>query len=141
MSMAFPKILVTRLFQLIDNRQFTEAQRQLQRLKETIEKTDWNHGYYRALVGLYLAGKANGSNYTFLSTIKDENVETLMEHRNDFQSHVHRRFHDNFDRGYFQAWSDYTNLLIGTRKEQIVSSDPAGQTRIVQYSESVKKVA
>ena len=138
--MAFPKILVTRLFQLIDNRQFTEAQRQLQRLKETIEKTDWNHGYYRALVGLYLAGKANGNNYTFLSTIKDENVETLMKHRNDFQNHVHRRFHDNFDRGYFQAWSDYTNLLIGTRKEREVISDSDGQTRIVQYSDSSKEV-
>jgi len=139
--MTFPKILVTRLFQLINNRQFTEAQRQLQRLKEAIEKTDWNHGYYRALVGLYLAGKANGNNYTFLSSVQDENISILMKHRDDFQSHVHRRFHDSFDRGFFSAWSDYTNLLIETLKEQRANSNPAGQTRIVQYSESIKKAA
>jgi hypothetical protein len=137
--MVFPKVIVTRLFQLINNRQFTEAQRQLQRLKATIEKTDWNHGYYRALVGLYLAGKTNGNNYTFLSSIQDRNFSTLMKHRDDFQSHIHRRFHDNFDRGFFSAWTDYTNLLIETMKEQKINSDPEGQTRIIHYSESVKK--
>jgi hypothetical protein len=139
--MAFPKVLVTRLFQLINNRQFTEAQRQLHRLKEAIEKTEWNHGYYRALVGLFLAGKTNGSNYTFFSVIREGGIAALLEYREDFQRHIHRRFHDNYDRGFFSAWCDYTNLLIETLKNEDVHSNSAGQTRIVQYSESVKEVA
>lgn len=139
--MSFPSTLVTSFFQLVNNRQFTEAQRQLQRLKEKIQRTEWNHGYYRALVGLYLAGKANGNNYTFLSSLKTEDTEILERHKNDFLRHVHRRFHDDFDRGFFSAWSDYTRLLIATRKEQRSKTDSAGQTTIIQYSESIKKAA
>lgn len=139
--MSFPSTLVTSFFQLVNNRQFTEAQRQLQRLKEKIQRTEWNHGYYRALVGLYLAGKANGNNYTFLSSLKTEDTEILERHRNDFLRHVHRRFHDDFDRGFFSAWSDYTRLLIATRKEHKSKTDSAGQTTIIQYSESIKEAA
>ncbi|MCK4933716.1 hypothetical protein KAS06_03505 [Candidatus Bathyarchaeota archaeon] len=136
--MAFPKTLVTRFFQLINNRQFTEAQRQLQRLKEEIQRTEWNNGYYRALAGLYHAGKGNGNNNTFLSTLKEENVEALEQHKNDFLKHIHKRFHDDFDRGFFSAWSDYTRLLIEVRREQKPEVESSGQTSIIQYS-SVKE--
>lgn len=139
--MSFPSTFVTRFFQLVNNRQFTEAQRQLQRLKEKIQRTEWNHGYYRALMGLYLAGKSNGNNYTFLSRLKTEDIEILERHRNDFLRHVHRRFHSDFDRGFFSAWSDYTRLLITIRKEQESTTDSPSQTSIIQYSESIKKAA
>jgi len=114
--MAFPKALTTRYFQLITNRQFTEAQRELQRIKEQIKKTEWNHGYYRALKGMLLAQKHNGNPYTLLQNLNTNDKTTLKQHKQEFQKHVQNRFRDDYDRGYFSAWHDYTRLLIKTQE-------------------------
>ena len=115
--MAFPKALTTRYFQLITNRQFTEAQRELQRIKEQIKKTEWNHGYYRALKGMLLAQKHNGNPYTLLQNLNTNDKTTLKHHKQEFQKHIQNRFHDDYDRGYFSAWHDYTRLLIKTQEQ------------------------
>ena len=136
--MAFPKALVTRFFQLNGNRQFAEAERELKRLKARITRTEWNLGYYRALRGMLLARKANGNQYTFLSNINPEDRETLEQHRKAFLRHVQSRFHDEFDRGFFSAWSDYMLLLINSVEEHKPEMDPEGQTNITQYVEPIQ---
>ena len=57
--MPIPQALVSRYFQLIVSRQFTEAERELERVKQKMQKTDWNRGYFRALYGMYLSRKNN----------------------------------------------------------------------------------
>lgn len=65
--MPIPSALVTRFFQLLVNRQFSEAERELERLKQKMQKTEWNRGYFRALYGMFLSRKANGDSYAFFS--------------------------------------------------------------------------
>jgi hypothetical protein len=65
--MPIPSALVTRFFQLLVNRQFSEAERELERLKQKMQKTEWNRGYFRALYGMFLSRKANGDSYALFS--------------------------------------------------------------------------
>ncbi len=137
--MAFPKAFVTRFFQLISSRQLTEAQRELQRLKEKMQKTKWDYGYYRALHGMLLTSKANGNQYSFLSATNLDGRAELEQHREEFGKHVQNRFHDDFDRGFFSAWFDYMRLLVETLSESQAEESLGEQTSLVQYADSTRE--
>lgn len=138
--MAFPKVLTTRYFQLITSRQFTQAKRELERIKQQIKKTEWNKGYYRALRGMLLAQKQNGNSYTLLQNLNTSDEVVLKKHKHDFRKHTQNRFHDDYDRGYFSAWHDYTRLLIKIHEETQPppTSDQINlekQTNLAHYTE------
>jgi hypothetical protein len=103
--------LVTRFFQLLVNRQFTEAERELERLKQKMQKTEWNRGYFRALYGMFLSRKANGDPYAFFSKVDLNDKPALHGYRREFLDHVRNRFHGDFDRGFFSAWADCMRVL------------------------------
>ncbi|UCE95364.1 MAG: hypothetical protein JSV51_06445 [Candidatus Bathyarchaeota archaeon] len=137
----FPQALTIRYFQLVNNRQLTEAQRQLQRIKQKARKTQWDDGYCEALQGLLLAQKTNGNQYTFLQNLNSKDITTIRQHREDFLKHVNNRFQEDYDRGFFSAWADYTQLLIKTIIDSTSGNDVEGQTSIIQYAESTRKPA
>jgi hypothetical protein len=109
--MPIPSALVTRFFQLLVNRQFTEAERELERLKQKMQKTEWNRGYFRALYGMFLSRKANGDSYAFLSKLDLDDKRALHGYRREFLDHVRNRLHGDFDRGFFSAWADCMRVL------------------------------
>jgi len=102
---------VTRFFQLAAKRQFAEAERVLERLKERIQKTRWNKGYFRALQGILLAQKSNNDRYAFLSNMHPTTEEELRNHRREFLRHAKDKLHADYDRGFFSAWADYMRVL------------------------------
>ena len=120
--MPISQALVTRYFQLVVNRQFTEATRELERLKQKMHKTEWNRGYFRALYGMYLSRKTNGDVYAFFSKLDLTDKEALHGYRREFLDHMKNGLHGDFDRGYFSAWADCMRIL--TRME-----DPAPTKR------------
>lgn len=109
--MPISQALVTRYFQLIVNRQFTEATRELERLKQKMHKTEWNRGYFRALYGMYLSRKTTGDAYAFFSKLDLGDKETLHGYRREFLDHMRNGLHGDFDRGYFSAWADCMRIL------------------------------
>jgi hypothetical protein len=106
-----PQALVTRYFQLLVNRQFTEAQRELELLKQKMQKTEWNRGYFRALYGMYLAHRNHDDGYSLFSKIDLSDKEALHAYRREFLSHTKNGLHADFDRGYFSAWADCMRIL------------------------------
>jgi hypothetical protein len=108
--MPIPKALVTRYFQLIANRQFTEAQREMERIKQKMQKTEWNRGYFRALFGMYLSHKTSNDT-TLFSKLDLTDKATLNQYRHEFTEHTKNGLHGDFDRGYFSAWSDCMRTL------------------------------
>jgi len=104
-----------------------------------LEEKEWNHGYYRALSGMLLAKKTNGNQYTFIQNFNQNSKADVEQYRNEFSERVRSRFHDDFDRGFFSAWSDYTRLLIKTIDESKPETDIEGQTSIIHYSETTRK--
>jgi hypothetical protein len=110
--MPVPSALVTRYFQLLVNRQFAEAQRELERVKQKMHKTEWNRGYFRALYGMLLARRSNNNDsYAFLSKMDLSDREALHGYRREFLDHVKNRLHGDFDRGFFSAWADCMRVL------------------------------
>jgi hypothetical protein len=114
--MPISQALVTRYFQLIVNRQFAEAERELERVKQKMQKTEWNRGYFRALYGMYLTRKNNSADdYAFFSRIDITDKVALNNYRKEFLAHMGNGLHGDFDRGYFSAWADCMRIL--TRME------------------------
>jgi len=104
--------MVTRFFQLILNKQFAEAERELERIKQKMHKTEWNRGYFRALYGMLLVRRSNNSDsYAFFAKIDLNDKENLQVYRREFLEHVRNRLHGEFDRGYFAAWADFTRVV------------------------------
>lgn len=112
--MPISQALVTRYFQLIIKRQFTEAMRELERLKKKMHKTEWNRGYFRALYGMYLSRKTNGDVYAFFSKLDLTDKVALHGYRREFLDHMRNGRHGDFDRGYFSAWADCMRILSRT---------------------------
>jgi hypothetical protein len=111
-EMPVPSALVTRYFQLIINRQFAEAERELERLKQKMHKTEWNRGYFRALYGMLLVRRSNNSDtYAFFSRLNLNDKATLSVYKREFSDHVRNRLHGDFDRGFFSAWADCMRVL------------------------------
>jgi hypothetical protein len=109
--MPVPSALVTRFFQLILNKQFAEAERELERLKQKMHKTEWNRGYFRALYGMLLIRRSNNNDsYAFFSKLDISDKEVLQNYRREFLNHVKNRLHGDFDRGFFSAWADFTRV-------------------------------
>ena len=110
--MPISQALVTRYFQLLVNRQFAEAMRELERLKQKMQKTEWNRGYFRALYGMYLSRKHNSDAYALFSKLDLSDTEALHGYRREFLDHMRNGLHGDFDRGYFSAWADCMRVLI-----------------------------
>jgi len=110
--MPVPSALVTRYFQLVVNRQFTEAERELERIKQRMHKTEWNRGYFRALYGMMLARKSNNNDsYAFFSKLDLNDKTALNSYRREFLDHVKNGLHGDFDRGFFSAWAECMRVL------------------------------
>ena len=110
--MPVPSALVTRYFQLVVNRQFTEAKRELERIKQKMHKTEWNRGYFRALYGMLLARRSNNNDsYAFFSKLDLNDKAALHGYRREFLEHVKNRLHGDFDRGFFSALADCMRVL------------------------------
>ena len=110
--MPISQALVTRYFQLIVNRQFTEAERELERIKQRMQKTEWNRGYFRALYGIYLSRRSSATDdYAFFSKLDLTDKAALHNYRKEFLEHMGNGLHGDFDRGYFSAWADCMRIL------------------------------
>ena len=123
--MPIPQALVTRYFQLLVNRQCAGATRELERLKQKMQKTEWNRGYFRALYGMYLSRKRNGDAYALFSKLDLSDTEALHGYRREFLDHMRNGLHGDFDRGYFSAWADCMRVLIRMNIPSAQSSNSA----------------
>lgn len=120
--------LVTRYFQLIVNRQFTEAVRELERIKQKMQKTEWNRGYFRALYGMYLSRKNSSTDgYAFFAKIDVTDKAALHAYRKEFLEHMRSNLHGDFDRGYFSAWADCMRIITRMDIPVAQNGKPSGE--------------
>jgi hypothetical protein len=129
--MPIPQALVSRYFQLIVSRQFTEAERELERVKQKMQKTDWNRGYFRALYGMYLSRKNSATDdYAFFAKLDLSDKPMLHSYRKEFLDHMRNGLHGDFDRGYFSAWADCMRILTRIEVPGQNGDKAAGEEKI-----------
>lgn len=105
--------VVTRFFQLVTSRQFAEAERELERLRESkVKKSEFNAGFFLALSGMILAQKSSDDPYAFLPNVNFKDKKKLQSYRREFAKQQKNKLHSDFDRGFFKAWVDYMRVLI-----------------------------
>ena len=115
MSVSLP--LLTRLFQLISERKFAEAERIMERLTGRMKKSGMNNfdkGYLQALNGIILTYRSGTETYEFFSTLNIKDVEAIKKHYKDFVRNSQSRFHADYDRGFFTALADYMRVVMKT---------------------------
>jgi len=131
--MPISQALVTRYFQLIVSRQFTESERELERVKQKMQKTEWNRGYFRALYGMYLSRKNSATDdYAFFSKMDFSDKVALNNYRKEFLAHMGNGLHGDFDRGYFSAWADCMRIItrMDIPSSQNSNEKAAGEEKI-----------
>ena len=111
MTKPIPWVYTTRFFQLVTTRQFAEAERILERVKQKMHVTERNRGYFQALFGMLLAQRNNNDRYAFLSSVDLTDKKQLKKYRLEFLGHSESRLHAEYDRGFFEAWADYMKIL------------------------------
>ena len=136
--MPIPQALVTRYFQLLVSRQFTEAERELERIKQKMHKTDWNRGYFRALYGMHLSRKTNGDEQAFFSRLDFSDKAAVHGYRREFLEHTKNGLHGDFDRGYFSAWADCMRVLARIDVPTPQSSSESGKVSEEEKLETLK---
>ena len=114
-----PLVLITRLFQLVSERRFAEAERTLERITgkmEKVGKKEFNRGYLKALDGIILTSRSGSETYEFFGNLDLNDVGALRRHHRDFLSSAKSRFHADYDRGYFSALADYMRVVLKTAR-------------------------
>ncbi|MDG6222988.1 MAG: hypothetical protein IAX21_01165 [Candidatus Bathyarchaeota archaeon] len=109
--MPISKVFVVRFVQLLKGRRFAEAERVLERIKESTNTTEWNSGYIHALDGILLTQKSSDS-YAFLANIDLDDEKTLRKSRKEFLKEYKNKVHQDFDRGFYAAWADFTLIAV-----------------------------
>jgi hypothetical protein len=129
--MPISSALVTRFFQLLVNRRFAEAERELERIKQKMHKTEWNRGYFRALYGMLIARKSNNDDYAVLSKLDLDDKNVLRNYRKEFQGYVKSKLDGDFDRGFFSAWAKFMRVL-----SKLAVNNPEAKSEITDKAKS-----
>lgn len=133
--MAFPQVKVTVYFQAITKRSIADAERILGDLKQKSASSEWSKGYMSALDGMLIAARSNDDQYSFISKINFA-PEKIEELKSEFISHSKNKLHDDFDRGFFSAWTDYMRLLTKWEPPANILSKPQPQAEATSSAES-----
>jgi ATP/maltotriose-dependent transcriptional regulator MalT len=113
--MSIPLVYMTRLFQLVTERKFSEAERILERITAKMKRNgqqEFNRGYMEALGGIILTYRSSGESYEFFNNFNLNDIEALKNYYKDFLENSQSRFHADYDRGYFTALSDYMRVIL-----------------------------
>ena len=95
---------------LIGQRRISEAERELQTIREKSDNSQWEKGYMKALEGLLLTQKSTSDKYSYLARV-NLNEESAKKLKMEFTQHASNELHGEYDRGFFKALSDYVDIL------------------------------
>ncbi len=100
---------VERYFKLLHEKKYKEAEEILGELRQVMDKSKKEKGYWQALEGLLLTHKSNGDKNLHVPKAV-ASKDSVEEARKEFSAHARNALHDEYDRGYFQALLDYLTV-------------------------------
>ena len=97
---------------LIEGR-LTSANKTLERMKDEVSTENWQRGYINALEGMLLALKSRNDKSILLNQLGSKEAD---KYRRAFSRQSRNKIQGDFDRGFFEAWVDYTKALKGSHE-------------------------
>ena len=139
-----PAEAVNRFFQNVESRAWTDAEKELDTIRQKAENSPWHKGYVKALEGLLLTYRTNDDKYIYLPrALANKTEESVNKLREEFEEFASNEIHGEYDRGYFKALEDYTALLSGRKIVADASVTPTAVTAekvaAIEKIEPVKK--
>ena len=107
-----PQIPVNKFLEHVEARAWTDAEKELDTIRQKSDNSQWSRGYVKALEGLMLTYRTNDDKYIFLPKILANRTEdTIGNLKKEFSEFAANELHGEYDRGYFKALDDYFTLL------------------------------
>ena len=112
-----PQEPVNKFLGHVELRAWTDAEKELDIIRQKTDGSPWSRGYVKALEGLMLTYRNNDDKYVFLpKVLANPTAETVGNLKNEFSEFAANELHGEYDRGYFKALADYVTLLAGAKK-------------------------
>jgi len=112
-------VSVNKFLQYVGERSWTDAEKELDIIRQKSENTQWSRGYVKALEGLLLTYRNDDDKYIYLpKALANRSEEDTKVLRKDFADFAANELHGEYDRGYFKALEDYLSLLGSLKTPQ-----------------------
>jgi hypothetical protein len=119
-----PQVPVNKFLEHVEARAWTDAEKELDVIRQKSDNSQWSRGYVKALEGLMLTYRTNDDKYIFLPRVLATRTEdTISNLKKEFSEFAANELHGEYDRGYFKALDDYFTLL-GSMKNQRTPAEP-----------------
>jgi hypothetical protein len=127
-SNVIPQIPVNKFLEHVEARAWTDAEKELDIIRQKSDNSQWSRGYVKALEGLMLTYRTNDDKYIFLPKVLASRTEdTISNLKKEFSEFAANELHGEYDRGYFKALDDYFSLLGNTKSVQTPAETPPPQ--------------
>ena len=134
-SPTIPKLEVNKFLQQVEQRAWTDAEKELDNIRQKSDGGQWSRGYVKALEGLLLTFRGNDDKYIYLPKILSSSTpEVVTELKSEFTQFSASDIHGEYDRGFFKALEDYLSLV--PTGQQSTLSQPS-QKRLDQESKPI----
>ncbi|SRR6266446_5595948 len=114
-----PQIPVNKFLEHVEARAWTDAEKELDVIRQKSDNSQWSRGYVKALEGLMLTYRNNDDKYIFLPKILANRTEDAISNlKKEFSEFATNELHGEYDRGYFKALDDYFTLLANMKTSE-----------------------
>ena len=124
---------INKYLQHVGQRAWTDAEKELDTIKQKSDSTQWSRGYVKALEGLMLAYKNDDDKYIYLpKTLTNKSGPENEALRKEFAEFAVNEIHGEYDRGFFKALEDYLSQVATLRPAQESAEQEKTATEVVQ---------
>src|SRR5213080_5210181 len=114
-----PQIPVNKFLENVEARAWTDAEKELDIIRQKSDNSQWSRGYVKALEGLMLSYRNNDDKYILLpKVIANRTEDAIRNIKKEFSEFVANELHGEYDRGYFKALDDYFTLLASMKNQR-----------------------
>jgi hypothetical protein len=130
-----PQIQVNKFLENVEARAWTDAEKELDTIRQKSDNSQWSRGYVKALEGLMLTYRNNDDKYIFLpKVLSNRTEETIGNLKKEFSEFAANELHGEYDRGYFKALDDYFTLLGSLKNQGTPAETPPPQQATLDQS-------
>src|SRR6266702_5093037 len=133
-----PQVPVNKFLEYVETRAWTDAEKELDIIRQKSDNSQWSRGYVKALEGLMLSYRNNDDKYIFLPKVLANRPEDAINNfKKEFSEFAANELHGEYDRGYFKALEDYFTLLANMKNQRApAEATPPEQATLDQSTPS-----
>ena len=102
--------VASKYLRAIAERRLKDGEVEFDRVSLSLDDSEWNKGYLKALEGLLITFKTNNSKHLYLQRKELEDQKIRKKFKEEIKKHSINELHEDFDRGFFSGLMDYFTI-------------------------------